>query len=93
MMNKIDLEYVNRYNVKLGWGFYFNFDVFKKEIEPYLEEIIKIINYDYISVIKEGELNFCHYGPSGIKEIRPSVLTDDNCNLTLCEVVHLLNNY
>lgn len=87
-MNKIDLEYVNKYNVKLGWGFYFEYDVFKEKIEPYLNDIIKLISYDYFSVIKEGEFNFCHYGPSGIKEIKPSILRDDDCNLTLCGGVY-----
>lgn len=91
-MKKIDLEYVNKYNIKLGWGYYFDFEVFKKEIEPYLEEVVKAVNYDYISVIKEGTLNFCHYGPSGITEIRPSVLTDYDCNLTLCGGVYCYNS-
>lgn len=90
-MNNIGLEYINKYNVKLGWGFYFEYDVFKEKIEPYLNDIIKLINYDYFSVIKEGEFNFCHYGPTGIKEIKPSILTDDDCNLTLCEGVYCYN--
>lgn len=91
-MDKIDLEYVNKYNVKLGWGFYFEYDVFKEKIKPYLDEIVKLINYDYFSVIKEGTFNFCHYGPSGIKEIRPSILKDDDCNLTLCSGIYCYNS-
>lgn len=91
-MSKINMDYINKFNIKLGWGFYFEYDVFKKEIEPYLNDIIKIISYDYISVIKEGELNFCHYGPSGIKEINPSILTGDDCNLTLCSGVYCYNS-
>lgn len=61
-MCKIDLNYIERYNEKLGWGYYFKYPVFIKNIEPYLEEVIGVIKNDFISVIKYGEINFCHYG-------------------------------
>lgn len=91
-MSKINLDYVNKYNVSLGWGYYFEYDVFKQKIEPYLEEVIKVINYDYISVIREGVFNFCHYGPSNIKEINTSTFKEKDCNLTLCEGIYCYNS-
>lgn len=91
-MNKIDLNYVDKYNLNLGWGYYFEYNTFKEKIEPFLEEVIRLINYDYISVIRDGELNFCHYGPSNIKEIKPSAFNENDYNLTLCEGVYCYNS-
>lgn len=92
-MNKIDLEYIDKYNIKLGWGYYFEYNVFKKLLEPHLKEIINSIPNEYISIIKEGEFHFCHYGPSNIKEIKPSMSTyENNFNLTLCDGIYCYNS-
>lgn len=48
------------------------------------------LRYGYICVVREGEFKFCHYGPAGLKNIRPSTY-EYNDNLTLCEGVYCFN--
>ena len=48
------------------------------------------LRYGYICVVREGAFKFCHYGPAGLKNIRPSTY-EYNDNLTLCEGVYCFN--
>lgn len=81
---------IERINLKLGFGLYVSEEDYEKWVKGNESFIFKEFRFDYILVVKEGEFNFFHYGPSGLNEIRPSSFKH-NENLSFCEGVYCFN--
>lgn len=83
-------EIIDSINLKLGFGLYVTEEDYNKWIKGNESYIFKKFRFEWILVVKEGELDFYHYGPSGLDEIRPSTF-EYNENLSFCEGVYCFN--
>lgn len=89
-IKKPSKELLDSIDLKLGFGLY----VTEEDYENYVKgnELYVGLNlqYGYVLVVKEGTLNFYHYGPVGLTDINPSTFKD-NENLSFCEGIYCYN--
>ena len=83
-------EVIDSINLKLGFGLYATEENYNKWVKGNEKYIFDKFRFEWVLLVKEGELNFYHYGPINLKEIRPSTF-EYNENLSFCEGVYCFN--
>lgn len=83
----ITKEFIDSINLKLGFGLYVTEGDYYKYVKGNEQLIARDFHYGYILVVKSGKLDFYHYGPFGLKEIKPSKF-NNNENLSFCEGIY-----
>lgn len=84
-------EFAESINLKLGYGLYVTEEDYEKYVKGHESRFAWELNYGYVCVVREGRFEFCHYGPSGLTEIKPSTF-EENDNLCLCEGVYCFSS-
>lgn len=83
-------EIIESINLKLGFGLYVTEEDYNKWVKGNEKYIFDKFRFEWILLVKEGEISFYHYGPSNLEEIRPSTF-EFNENLSFCEGVYCFN--